>query len=141
MKFFSLPHDMLDDLVEEEEEEEDDTEDKAVGLEEGEEGEQIELDAYGNPKHSTESPSLSRDYPAGSSVGVSSYSSGSSSRKSQSKKGSKDNGIKVITIKLDSLLQLSDGEDEEGEESNGRGEKSSLRNIFSKVLDHIMVSI
>ena len=147
MKFFSLPPDMLDDLLEEvgeeEEEKDDNTEDKAVGLEEEEEKveEQKELDEYGNPMQPSESPTLSRDYPAGSSVSVSSHDSESTSKKSRSKKGTKDSEVKVFTIKLDSLLQLSGAEDDDSEESSGGAEKSSSGNIFSKILDHIMVSV
>ena len=135
---------MLDDLLEEvggveEEEEEDDTEDKAVGLEEEEElGEQKELDADGNPKQPAESPSSSRDYPVGSRVG---HGGESTRKKPRSKKGTKDGGVKVFTIKLDNLLQLSGAEVDDGEEVSGGEDKSSSGNIFSRILDHIMVSI
>ena len=153
MKFFTLPPSMLEDLLDEVGEDEGDEKEEVKSAKEKgdnveeEEGEE-EVDAYGNPKpkQSTKSSSLNKDYPGGSSVGVSSRSSelesGGKKKKSQSRKGFKDDGVKVITIKLDSLFQLSDNDDdgEDGDES-GKSAKSSSGNVLSKILDQIMVSV
>lgn len=133
--------DLLEEAGEEEEEEVDDTEDKAVGLDEEKVKGQKELDANGNPKQPADSPSLTGDFPAGSRVSVNSHGGKSTSKKSRSKKGTKDGGVKVFTINLDNLLQLSDAEDDDGEASSSGGKKSSSGNIYSKILDHIMVSV
>ena len=135
MKFFTLPSGALDELFDKEEEE-DDNDEGDVDQEGEEEEEQEELDAYGNPKQSADSSFPSKDYPAGSSVGIT-RQSGKSKRKQLGKKDLKEDGVRVITLKLDNLFQLS----EDDSEKSPKGSKGSSGDIFSQILDQFMVSI
>ena len=145
VKFFTLSPDELDELFEE-----DDVDgDGAFSLKgerseeeeevEGDE-EELEVDAYGNPKQSAKSLSVTKDYPAGSSIGGSRSGSGTSKRKLQKKSRFRgDDEVKVITLKLDSLFQLSDEDDED--KKSPKGAKGGSGDILSAILDQFMVSI
>ena len=133
MKVFNLPNTELHELLDEEDEEDEDIDDDDLDSISEEDGNQEEVDAYGNPKES--SSNLDKDLPAGPSVGLGSHSS-----KSERKKKTKNDisGVKVISVKLNKWFPLS-GSEEEGEADASKGAKGN-NVLLSSFLEHFMVS-
>lgn len=139
VKVFTVSSDMLSKLLGEDEEDEDEELDE----DEGEEG---DVDAYGNSKLWAElNPRSSRDYPAGSSVRVSSSSSKSKNSAAESRGGRRSDGkgkdreseVKVITVTLDSLFNLNDDSEDESSTRSSSSQTARLSTVF----DQLMVSV
>ena len=88
--------------------------------------------------------SRGKDYPAGSSVGIT-RQSGKSKRKQLGKKDLKEDGVRVITLKLDNLFQLSEDDSEKSPKgskgSSGGHFFSNSRSIHGKHNNIIMTVI
>ena len=143
MKFYTLSSNIMDELLV------DDKDDTGNGEEEGsyhsseEDGVHEELDTRGNPKESTsQSPTLSpshhdKDLPAGSGVGQLGSRSRSKRGKKKKEKGDRSE-IKVIRLKLDDLIKLSESDEGGGDDDSSiKGSKG----LFSSLLEQFLVSI
>ena len=136
VKVFTVSSDMLSKLLGEDEDEE-------LDEDEGEEG---DVDAYGNSKLWTElNPRSSRNYPAGSRVRVSGSSSSKSKNSAESRGGRRSDGkgkdrdseVKVITVTLDSLFNLNDDSEDESSTKSSSSQTARLSTVF----DQLMVSV
>ena len=138
-----MPYDNLHELIDDEDDEDDDDlDDEDDGFDE-EDGDRVDLDAFGNSKESTADSASSsssppdKDLPAGSSVHGDRRGDGS---KSVRRKGKRDNSeVRVFHLTLDGLFGQSEREEED---SDGEltGKSSRGKGLVSSLLEQLMVS-